>query len=94
MSWLSRGLESYRRIETDRQYGDCGSVPIARRPREQWLAPVSALVEAVQAAGHRYCPDMNAPDAWGVGPYPQNRRGTARMPTSVTTWHPPDRART
>ncbi|WP_188194804.1 GMC family oxidoreductase [Nonomuraea sp. SYSU D8015] len=85
-----RVLESYRRVETDLEYGDqphhgdSGPVPITRHPREQWIAPVSALVEAVRAAGHPYCPDMNAPDASGIGPYPHNRRGGARMPTSVT----------
>jgi choline dehydrogenase len=58
-AWAARGLpawgwdrvlESYRRVETDLEYGDqphhgdSGPVPITRRPREQLIAPVSALV--------------------------------------------------
>ncbi|WP_336207240.1 GMC family oxidoreductase [Nonomuraea sp. LPB2021202275-12-8] len=85
-----RVLESYRRVETDLEYGDrpyhgaAGPVPITRHPREQWIAPVRGLVEAVLAAGHPYCEDMNAPGASGIGPYPHNRRGAARMSTAVT----------
>ncbi|MFG1945792.1 GMC family oxidoreductase [Nonomuraea sp. NPDC048826] len=85
-----RVLESYRRVETDLQFGDRpyhgadGPVPITRDPVERWIEPVRGLVEAVMAAGHPYQDDMNAPGASGIGPYPHNRRGTARMSTAVT----------
>ncbi|MEV0629325.1 GMC family oxidoreductase [Nonomuraea wenchangensis] len=90
-SWdWERVLESYRRVETDLEHGgrpyhgDAGPVPITRWPETEWTPPVRGLVEAMTAAGHPYCPDMNAPGASGVGPYPHNRRGRRRMPTALT----------
>lgn len=92
-SW-ERVLPSYRALETDLEFGDAsyhgtaGPVPVTRWPREELTAPMDGFVTAVVDAGHAYQADMNAPDAVGIGPYPQNRRGRERMPTSRTHLDP------
>jgi choline dehydrogenase len=88
-SW-EQVLPAYRRLESDQDFpdtpyhGGAGPVPIVRVPRRQLTAPMAGFLEAVLAGGHAYCPDMNAPDAIGIGPYPQNRRGRVRMSTNLT----------
>lgn len=83
-------LSSYRRLETDRDHPDSafhggdGPVPIVRPARDELTAPMAAFLAATLAAGHPYRADMNAPDAYGIGPYPQNRRGRLRMSTNLT----------
>jgi choline dehydrogenase len=78
-------LAAYRRVETDEQYGeqpyhgDSGPVPVTRWPREELVPAVAGFVDATVASGQAYCPDLNAPEAAGVGPYPQNRRGRLRV---------------
>lgn len=88
-SW-QRVLASYRRLETDHDYPDDpyhgadGPVPIVRANLEELTAPMRGFLEAVLDAGHPYCADMNAPEATGIGPYPQNRRQRVRMSTNLT----------
>ncbi|WP_028921745.1 GMC family oxidoreductase [Pseudonocardia acaciae] len=83
-------LESYRRLETDHDFpdgeyhGGRGPVPIVRPRRDELTAPMDGFLTAVLAAGHPYRADMNAPDATGIGPYPQNRRGRVRMSANLT----------
>ena len=49
---------------------------------------MAGLVEAVVAAGHPFVEDLNAPDAVGVGRYPQNRWGRVRASTTLTHLKP------
>lgn len=83
-------LQSYCRLETDRDYPDnsyhgaAGPVPIVRPGRDELTSPMVGFLEAVLAAGHPYQADMNSPGATGIGPYPQNRRGQIRMSTNLT----------
>lgn len=82
-------LEAYRRVETDEQYGDApyhgtaGPVPVTRWPRAEFVPGVAGFVDATVALGQAYCADLNAPDAAGIGPYPQNRRGRRRISTNL-----------
>ena len=87
-------LESFRRLESDLDFGDTpihgatGPVPI-QRPRPGELLPAMAgLIEAVVAAGHPFAEDLNAPDAVGVGLYPQNRWDRVRASTTLTHLKP------
>lgn len=83
-------VQAYRAIETDVDFGDLewhgstGPVPITRFSEEELSAPMAGLLEAVVAAGHTELADMNAPDAVGIGRYPQNRRRDIRMSTNLT----------
>ena len=93
-AWAGRGLpewswenvvEFFKRVETDRDFGDraChgdrGPLPIERWREDELLPPMRAWLEAVTAAGHPFCEDMNAPDSMGVGINPQSRRGRLRI---------------
>lgn len=83
-------LVSYVRMETDLDFPDRpyhgahGPLPVIRPGRSGLNAPTAGFLEAVLAAGHPYQDDMNAPDAHGIGPYPQNRSGDVRMSTNLT----------
>lgn len=87
-SW-DRVLESFRRIETDREFGDrpyhgnSGPLPIVRWDHSELVPGAAAFLESAQAAGHPLCDDLNAPDAAGVAIYPQNRDGRARVSTNL-----------
>ena len=80
-------LSSFRRLESDpdgedQWHGRNGPLPIARTSEPE-LNPVHAVFyEACQSAGHRYIDDHNAPDSFGVGPLPRNRRGLQRVSTA------------
>jgi choline dehydrogenase len=88
-SW-ERVLPAYRRLETDQQYGDrpyhgaAGPVPITRPSRDELSPAMAGFLQAVIDCGHELRDDMNAPDAAGIGLYPQNRRGATRMSTNLT----------
>lgn len=83
-------LASYVRMETDLDFSDRpyhgahGPLPVTRPGRSGLNAPTAGFLEAVLAAGHPYQADMNAPDAQGIGPYPQNRSGNVRMSANLT----------
>jgi choline dehydrogenase len=98
-AWAALGLpewdhasvvQSFCRLETDEQFADCdyhggtGPVPITRWPRADLIPAMSGFLAAVLDQGHPYCEDMNAPDALGIGLYPQNRRDRLRMSTTLT----------
>ncbi|HEU5029937.1 MAG TPA: GMC family oxidoreductase N-terminal domain-containing protein [Spirillospora sp.] len=78
-------LPYFARLEDDEEFGDepyhgrGGPTPIFRMPRERWGGVDGALAAAAQAAGHAWAPDVNAPGAAGVSPYPINSRGGRRV---------------
>ncbi|MEU6715867.1 GMC family oxidoreductase N-terminal domain-containing protein [Nonomuraea sp. NPDC046802] len=86
-SW-ERVLPSFMRIENDLDHGDrpyhgdSGPLPIVRWRQEELVPGAAAFLDAVTAAGLPTCEDLNAPDANGVGSYPQNRRGKDRVSTN------------
>lgn len=85
----SHVLPAYCRVEADQQFGDRdyhgseGPVPITRWPEDELIAPMAGLLEAAQSVGHSFCEDVNAPEAEGIGLYPQNRRGRLRISTNL-----------
>lgn len=93
-AWAARGLPQwgwahvvdwFNRVENDLDFGDrawhgdAGPVPVTRWREDELLEPMRGWREAVLAAGHPSCEDMNAPDAVGVGVNPQSRRGHERV---------------
>ena len=70
-------LDYFRKLETDLDiqddfHGSAGPVPVRRYQREEWLPVQEAFHGACVAAGFPEEPDMNNPQAWGVGPVPMN----------------------
>jgi choline dehydrogenase len=71
-------LPYFARLEDDEEFGDepyhgrGGPTPIFRMPQARWGGVDAALSEAARAAGHAWAPDVNAPGAAGVSPYPIN----------------------
>jgi choline dehydrogenase len=86
-SWADM-LPCFRRLEDDPQgpsdvHGRGGPLPIARWGTDE-LAPVqSAFLDACRSLGIPYCPDLNDPDATGVGPWPMNRQAMKRISTNL-----------
>lgn len=78
-------LPYFAKLEDDEEFGDepyhgrGGPTPIFRMPREQWGGVDSALAAAALAAGQPWAPDVNAPGAAGVSPYPINSRAGRRV---------------
>ncbi|QKG19126.1 GMC family oxidoreductase [Actinomadura verrucosospora] len=78
-------LPYFVKLEDDEEFGDelyhgrGGPTPIFRMPRERWGGVDGALAAAAQAAGHAWAPDVNAPGAAGVSPYPINSRAGRRV---------------
>jgi choline dehydrogenase len=106
-AWAARGLpqwawsevlEYFNRVESDREFGDRpwhgdgGPVPVQRWAESELLAPMRGWRDAILAAGHPWCEDMNAPDARGVGVNPQSRRGRLRV-SAASAYLEPARAR-
>jgi choline dehydrogenase len=86
-SWV-KVLPHFRRLEDDPEgdgelHGRGGPITIARwRPDE--LIPVQrAFFEVCRRLGYPEVIDHNHPDATGVGPFPQNRRGRLRLSTAI-----------
>jgi choline dehydrogenase len=81
-------LPAYCRLESDAEFGTAdyhgrtGPVPVTRWSREEFVPAVAGFVDAALELGHAYQPDLNAPEATGIGPYPQNRRGRQRVSTA------------
>ncbi|MGK3109796.1 GMC family oxidoreductase [Streptomyces sp. WAC05858] len=65
-------------LESDQEHGDDpfhgadGPIPVHRYPEEAWGSVDLALRDAALAAGQPWTPDVNAPGATGVSPYPAN----------------------
>jgi choline dehydrogenase len=84
-----RCLPYFRKLETDRDFadhelhGDSGPIPVSRAAEEDWLPPSRAFFSACTDLGHAHCPDMNLPDARGVGPIPSNFRDGLRHSTAI-----------
>ncbi|GAB3934945.1 hypothetical protein GCM10027614_08860 [Micromonospora vulcania] len=81
-------------MEHDQQFGDrdyhgvAGPVPITRWSRGELTPAMDGFLDATLGLGHDYQEDMNAPDAVGIGTYPQNRRDRLRMSTTLTHLDP------
>ncbi|HEX3307595.1 MAG TPA: GMC family oxidoreductase N-terminal domain-containing protein, partial [Streptosporangiaceae bacterium] len=87
-SWV-KVLPHFRRLEDDPEgagelHGHGGPVAICRwRPDE--LIPVQrAFFEVCRRLGFPQVTDHNHPTATGVGPLPQNPRGSLRLSTAIT----------
>ncbi|MBM3925117.1 MAG: mycofactocin system GMC family oxidoreductase MftG [SAR202 cluster bacterium] len=81
-------LPYWRRMETDLEFGGEyhgkeGPIFIRRAKLGQMLPMEKAFYEACRVRGFADCPDMNAPDASGVGPHPVNSRGEMRISTAI-----------
>ena len=100
--WASHGnpgwsysdvLPYFRRIENDLDFaadyhGKDGPIPVRRYARNTWLPSQIAYRDACLAAGFPDCPDMNAPSATGIGPYPFNNIDGVRYSTALTYLDP------
>ncbi|HEV2370581.1 MAG TPA: GMC family oxidoreductase N-terminal domain-containing protein [Streptosporangiaceae bacterium] len=81
-------LPSFCRLENDLDFGredyhgSQGPLPILRWDRSELVGGAAGFLDAALAAGHPYAADLNAPQARGVGVYPQNRSGRARVSAS------------
>ena len=79
----------YRRLEHDYDFGDQpahgsdGPIPVHRSPANEWLPLTQAFHAACTGLGFAVCPDMNRPDARGVGPIPINYHNHIRYGTAV-----------
>lgn len=86
-------LPYFLRMENDSDYGGDfhgkrGPLPIHRLPLESLLPSVQAFHKACVAAGYTYFPDMNHPEAHGVGMLPLNKVGGVRINTAVAYLNP------
>ena len=82
-------LPYFRRLESDSDihddfHGSDGPIPIWRHAQEDWLPLHAAFHQACREAGFPDDPDMNHPDATGVGQMPLNNPGGVRMSTAIT----------
>ena len=82
-------LPYFRRLENDADlrddfHGSDGPIPVWRHQRENWLPLQAAFYQACRDAGFPDDPDMNHPDATGVGAMPLNNPGGVRMSTAIT----------
>ena len=82
-------LPYFRRLESDADihddfHGTDGPIPVWRHAREDWLPLHAAFYRACRDAGFPDDPDMNHPDATGVGQVPLNNPGGVRMSTAIT----------
>ena len=96
-NWASMGndrwsflevLPYFRKLETDLDirddfHGSQGPIPVRRHPRETWLPFQAAFHAACLAEGFPEDPDMNNPEASGVGPIPLNYINGVRVSTAL-----------
>ena len=81
-------LPYFRKLETDLSvqddfHGSDGPILVRRHPRDTWLPLQTAFYEACIAAGMPEDPDMNHPEATGVGAMPLNNAGEVRQSTAL-----------
>ena len=86
-SW-AEVLPYFRRLEDDREgseelHGRGGPVGIERWRREDLIPTQLAFFDACRRLGFAEVADHNHPQATGVGPFPQNRRGRLRLSTAI-----------
>lgn len=78
-------LPYFAKLEDDEDYGDepyhgrGGPVPVYRTPLSAWGSVDTALSHSALSAGYGWAPDVNAPQAAGVSPYPINSRSGRRV---------------
>ena len=82
-------LPYFRRLEDDRGgseevHGRGGPVAIDRWRREELIPTQLAFLDVCRRLGFDEVADHNHPQATGVGPFPQNRRGRLRLSTAIT----------
>ena len=82
-------LPYFRMLESDADihddfHGTDGPIPVWRHAREDWLPLQAAFYQACRDAGFPEDPDMNHPEATGVGRMPLNNPGGVRMSTAIT----------
>ena len=82
-------LPYFRKLENDTNvrddfHGSDGPIPVRRHPRETWLPLQAAFYQSCIDAGFPDDPDMNHPEATGVGAFPLNNPGGVRMSTALT----------
>ena len=96
-NWASMGndrwsflevLPYFRKLETDLDirddfHGSQGPIPVRRHPRDTWLPLQAAFHAACLAEGFPEDPDMNNPEASGVGPIPLNYINGVRVSTAL-----------
>lgn len=86
-------LPYFLKMENDSDYGGDfhgkrGPLPIHRLPLESLLPSVQAFQKACVSAGYPYFPDMNHPEAHGVGMLPLNKVGGIRINTALAYLNP------
>ena len=82
-------LPYFRKLERDADihddfHGTDGPIPVWRHSRENWLPLQEAFYQACLDTGFPDDPDMNHPEATGVGQMPLNNPGGVRMSTALT----------
>ena len=88
--WSYRNtLPYFRRLENDADirddfHGSDGPIPVWRHAPDTWLPLQAAFYRACRDAGFPDSPDMNHPEATGVGAMPLNNPGGVRMSTAIT----------
>lgn len=84
-----RVLPAHNRLERDldsgaeAHHGDAGPITVRRWRPDELVATQAAFIEAALADGHPHCPDVNAPDAVGVGVMAMNKLGRLRISTAI-----------
>ena len=81
-------LPYFRKLESDLDFagdfhGTTGPISVTRHKRKTWLPLQRAFHSACLAAGYRDDPDMNSPDAGGVGAIPLNYIDSIRVSTAI-----------
>ncbi len=86
-------LPYFRKLERDLDiqddfHGTHGPIPIRRYSQETWYPFQRAFYQACVDMGFPEHPDMNHPEAQGVGPVPMNQLDGVRMSTALTYVNP------
>ena len=86
-------LPYFRKLETDTDaggdfHGSDGPIPVQRDGRRVWPQFQEAFRQACAAAGFHRDPDMNSPEATGLGVIPENVDKGIRMSTALTYINP------
>ena len=81
-------LPHFRRLEDDPEgaaelHGRGGPIAIRRWRPDELIPAQRAFFEVCRRLGFPEVTDHNDPDATGVGPFPQNRRGRLRLSTAI-----------
>jgi choline dehydrogenase len=84
----ARVLPFFRRLEDDpdgdaRLHGRGGPIAIRRWQPDELIPIQRAFFQVCRRLGFPEVADHNHPEATGVGPFPQNRRGRLRLSTAI-----------